>query len=170
MNELYYTPSLEEFHVGFEYEFYDIKFEYPIKMLNAVQAIALSEPKETGQWIKEVVNPTSFQVATIIEDDITVESMLEYYLKEKMIRVKSLVMDDITDCVPGLEYDKKRNAYFMEQPDMILWICPENDEQMMIGYEKKEHHPLALKPNLPFFYGKIRNKSELKVILKQLGI
>lgn len=150
MNELFYVPSIEEFHVGFEFEVAKIDEWY---IRNKIE-------QEFAFWEKKTVT-----------NDMDMKGLEEQLLPIGSVRVKSLEMDDITDCIPGLEYEKSRNAYFMDYPEVILWIVPENDSLVMIGFERKQDvDPVALKPNLPSFYGKIRNKSELKVLLKQLGI
>lgn len=137
-NNKYYTPTIEEFHVGFEYQFnhknkgwIDLKFG------------------DTDDW-------------SILEIDMEIEN--------NEIRVKYLDKEDIESL--GWIYEKAlEDEYhiFFKKGTMLLEFS-ESFRTLRIYYiisyiddifEVKEEHTL--------FLGTIKNKSELKRLMKQLG-
>ncbi len=141
MESKYYTPTIEEFHVGFEYEQKDVL---------------------TGDWVSLVVTPASSL--------ITLATLIEY----SFVRVKYLDKEDIKSFGFTTTEDFK-DAYHLA-----------NTMYMFKGYiivqVKWNNKLLILSPNYyrdnsgnyngftTHFKGDIKNKSELKVLLKQLNI
>jgi len=140
MDNLYYIPEIEEFRVGFEFE-YD----------------------NSREWMKHVV-----EINYYFED-------LLYNIGSGEIRVKYLDKQDIEEC--GFTHTKTVLQEFYEWKD--VHIKPE-----VYGYRiwelqcchRPDTHWFELKAHFEdgnwstLFEGKIRNKSELKKLLKQIGI
>jgi hypothetical protein len=163
----YYTPSIEEFHVGFSYE--ELEFIYTDK--------GWYTAKEQ-KWV-----PKIYKVA---------EYMEAYYLQERVkrgmwadsIRVKYLDKEDIEslgfterDSVTiqhlfgptTLTSDEVRTIYTINIPEFggLTAYLHFHSNERLIGIYKDLTNPYNHKQ---LFYGYIKNKSELKVLLKQLGI
>ncbi len=134
----YYTPTIEEFHVGFEYEIYTLdtnnlkhkwkKFNVPFRTDTLEQLLASEFPPRVKYLDKE-----------------DIESLGFVFKKETE---SSYVKDNITIHV----YDAKR------------W----NTENDTITIFKRDLIRTVGKTII--FSGTIKNKSELKRLLKQLGI
>jgi len=135
--ELYYTPELEEFHVGFEFEFRGC-------------------PTLEKEWKKRKYspypkdNPDSFYYALTLMDS-------EYF------RVKYLDKQDIEEC--GFN-EISTNKYLKPYKNMFHHIFIDVTEFRKV---KIIYHPF-MRSGHTLFYGEIKNKSELKKLLKQLGI
>jgi hypothetical protein len=130
MNEdnKYYTPKIEEFHVGFEYEFVD---------------------GDSEDWEKDIISS-------------------KYDLKEVMgnlflnFRVKYLDREDIESL--GFKFDK-------------FWIREEKGSIYLFNFYGLTYFNSTRTIKIwlrdtdeCIFAGTIKNKSELKRLLKQLGI
>jgi len=135
----YYTPEIEEFHVGFEYE------------------------------MLEMGSKTKYNPATLDKwDDLTGDydsSTLLYEIARgrQLVRVKYLDREDIESLgfkhVNGLVYD-------LPETNISLWynfslVTPSNS----VTIRKKEGSMLFDVAVVP-----VKNKSELKRLLKQLNI
>ncbi len=127
MENKYYTPSIEEFHVGFEYE--------------------TSLKDNPNKW-----NKRSFSIYT---DGIILNDSLQGKC-EMVSRVKYLDKSDIESC--GWEFTDK--GIFIGN-DSLTWITENNKSH--IGIRNVLTHEV-------FFNGTIKNKSELKKIMKQINI
>jgi hypothetical protein len=146
METKYYTPEIEEFHVGFEYE-----------------------EKSSGLWTPQIYNEFSpiINQEIINEHDDRVDT-IELYLKCEAIRVKHLDREDIGSL--GWEYDDiwrdGGTSLFKKGNDMLAFY----------GTNRLTNNPLRViilkdsKQDKHLFDGTIKNKSELKRLLKQLGI
>jgi hypothetical protein len=136
----YYTPTLDEFHVGFEYE-----------------ELVDNYPEDTKKWIN--VKVAKHEELEFIKDNLTTK-----------VRVKYLDKDDIEEL--GWEYIGKLDAYIHKfeyntdtttnKVDNIMALRYEdNDTRIIIATNKYDHYR---------FVGTIKNKSELKRLMKQLNI
>ena len=126
MENKYYTPTIEEFHVGFEYEVYE---DYDV----------LSEKS----WHKETY-PS--------------DTASKFYINEGLLRVKYLDLEDIESL--GFESTKP------------LWYQYHNDRYMIVDLSNKGDNMYSItekRDDTYLFYGKIKNKSELKKVLKMIG-
>ena len=133
MEKKYYTPEIEEFHIGFE-----------------------CETLERDSWKKVEIYDVSFEIDT--EE-----------LKQKKIRVKYLDKEDI-ESIGGWEFVKEYKdpgSYCLDfkKRHTELTLHPALEETMIFI-----EHGSAVGIGYPVFKGKIKNKSELKTLLKQLGI
>jgi len=131
----YYTPSTEEFHVGFEYE-----------ALWGVENV-------NGEWLKE----------TFSKD----QSILSL---EDTVRVKTLDQSDIE----SLDYVLHRKDVTMGYDEYChkrhKEVLPPGNDSNLNVILKKGNNVIVYKNLEIVFRGTIKNKSELKRILKQRGI
>lgn len=124
MSNNYYTPEIEEFHVGFEYEIL----------------------QENDKWEKESILHKP-EIVTLP------------YMKIELIRVKHLDLEDIESL--GFKKHKSIPDYFRYE-DFVLRIERERKISIYI-YDEYTVDKLI-------FIGLIKNKSELKKLIVQLGI
>lgn len=139
IKEKYYTPSIEEFYVGFEYE---------ENVYNKV-----SETSANNSWVKKIFSQETY---IHIEDDFN-------------YRVKYLDQEDIESL--GFKATSPRYfiiaapgslGYFTEVVLDYRWFTSKDCKIYIRGKRGDEHENI--------FVGQIKNKSELKRLLKQLGI
>lgn len=137
----YYTPKIEEFHEGFEYE-----VMIPEKSL----------------WSKEVFYLNKEHINLVQYVDIQNE-----FTKNK-IRVKCLDIEDIESfgferCIPTEEgwFHTFKNGISLQ-----LQYLNRNDTKGTIIIEQVMFN----EPSPTVFWGIIKNKSELKFILKCIGV
>jgi len=134
----YYTPSIEEFHVGFEFE--------------------VNYGKE--RWEKEAIY-TKPQVVTLP------------YMNLKNIRVKYLDQEDIESLGFKHQIGKGIKSYtdkFIYKPnDNLQYELTYVYEQNILRIHVEDLVYFEESYNY-LFQGTIKNKSELKRLLKQLGI
>lgn len=138
MNDKYYTPEIEEFHVGFE-------FEISVLNDNATKHIWI------GQTFKGEETRTYF----------TEE------LEKKDIRVKYLDREDIESLgfkMPMPEGEGLPNFYINYDLSCSMMFSNNKDVLCRLDMLNSKH---KMKTS---YIGKIKNKSELKRLLKQLGI
>jgi len=129
MKDKYYTPEIEEFHVGFEYEFYGHN-----GWSNSVYGGFLPRP-------------------------------MSHYLEVKEARVKHLDGADIESLGFYLQYPESKNSGYIDRDiyeDGCCGIDLMGDSR--VGITRYNY------PNTSVVVLTIKNKSELKRLLKQLGI
>ena len=135
MEHKYYTPEVEEFHVGFEFE---------VSQFN----------DDEIKWEGRVWKGDSQTKFLMLSDD-------------KNTRVKHLDREDI------------ESFGFIKYKDSDRWIIKEWDEEgyggiflEMINNDKPIYisNGNSYEEHECYFWGKLANKSELKKLLKQLGI
>jgi hypothetical protein len=131
MENKYYTPAIEEFHVGFEYEW----------------------KNEDGNWIKEN-SPTEITVEGY--DEQTYGLKVKYLDKED---IESLGFKQITNDCYNLPVKEFRGML-----DQEVRILVKDTILIYLAQKLNESNTHVL------FTGYIKNKSELKIILKQLNI
>ncbi len=119
----YYTPEIEEFHVGFEYEWRN-------KGSNDWNTAKIKDPEQ----LADVWN-------TIYD-----------------LRVKYLDRSDIESLGYGIIQDEHNCQWFKNANGNIE-----------IGLENDYHLTIRFTQSFGLFSGTIKNKSELKRLLKQLG-
>jgi len=132
----YYTPSIEEFHVGFEYEY----SEYGRKI-----------------WINETADADDVLLAFSTYEEHNEEFANTY-------RVKLLDKEDIESLgfdgyEPPREYNHSWKYKGSKEPKLYVWFNNPIPVVRVYG-----NFPQTL------FQGEIKNKSELKRLIAQLGI
>jgi len=137
----YYTPEIEEFHVGFEYEIRDPDFQ---------------GQSDEEEWKKKVF------------DRSTLMDTLQHWKFFQDYRVKCLDEQDIKEC------GWKKSA---EQRDLysINWIDNPNEKKNAIWMAKVNENKYQITDcrhtwHFVLFVGTIKNKSELKRIMKMICI
>ena len=165
MEDKYYTPEIEEFHVGFEYEIYGTYASNNIE----------------GVWLPVVYEE---DLVNLTDDSFTVNlSRFNYRIAKKTIRVKYLDREDIESL--GFEYDGKScldETWEKEESIVDTWSYYVDTTE-----DKEKYYSLYSQGKLCYitytayqnsvgstvdqiFKGTIKNKSELKKVLKMLNI
>lgn len=145
MKDKYYTPELEEFHIGFRYE--------------------LKESRD--KWYRHVLDADDYITHAGVDYNHFEENMIHYRL-EGHIRVKHLDRKDIEEL--GWKYREGRkiqDSFVIEgrgsSGHWILWLN-EKKGTISIWDCVKE---LCF---YPISGVKVKNYNELKTIMKQIGI
>lgn len=152
MSNKYYTPTIEEFRVGFEYE-------YKLQLFNK-----LTKDFE-DKWIKEAYGDS----LEMFGDCYYLETV-EGWINSTTCRVKYLDKQDIESLGFREDFSTSFETYFIKDKHEILFSDVRSTPPMLII--KK----LALKDNqgnktyMIKFQGTIKNKSELITLLRQLNI
>jgi len=142
-NDKYYTPEIEEFHVGFEYEYRGVL---------------------AGDWENITTEQEDF---SIMFDDFEHEMDGKF---NELYRVKKLDQEDIESL--GWKYEKTHagtsESFYTKDSDKhsIDWLGLDHDAEtnyLRIYYSQCGGDNTR-------FSGTIKNKSELRRLMKQLGI
>lgn len=143
MENKYYTPAIEEFHIGFEYEV----------LCNPTKS-SEDDPAYYLEWSEETfyLNESHINLVKYVDIQDRVD-------KEGSIRVKLLDQQDIEDL--GFVYNSG-----MLQQDFIGY---DKDIFKLIKFKNNNKVMIFGKEYITLFEGIIRNKSELKKILQQVG-
>jgi hypothetical protein len=149
MEAKYYTPQTEEFYIGFEYE--ELKIIYTDKGWYTEKA---------EKWIPKVYDCNYLDC---------------YYLTQRIkrklfnsIRVKYLDTSDIE----GLGFKKVKEEWDeywnnFENETVLIRVHNSGDRTSLYISKKQNGHIGSFHT---IFDGTIKNKSELKILLKQLGV
>lgn len=158
MTDKYYTPSIEEFYVGFEYEAYIPELEV---------------------WSKEIfhLNESHINLIKYVDNqnDSTLRRVRVKYLNEKDIRELGWSRD-IT------YYKQQSNSEFLlsaviggiEKNHLVFYIDYFEDKHRVNTsmYNKENNYTIDPRSGTPMFVfsGTIKNKNELKTLMKWLNI
>jgi len=140
MKNKYYTPEIEEFHIGFEFEKYDNR-----------PAIYKENDFKPTNWHKHTYNLTSIRL-----------SQLDTHLYNKTLRVKYLDREDIESC--GFDTEDNGECYCMIDTFDLYGLYPWEWDKGI-----KNLYKITLNRET-LYRGVIKNISELKVLLKQLDV
>jgi len=167
----YYTPSIEEFHVGFEYEFKGMTLTMNMLDLKTNKLEIVGE--STPIWEHETINMDIWTVRS--------NTQINVLLHNSQIRVKYLDIDDIkslgwTDIAMSKMGNSFQNFILYETNGIVkaikyqhlLWKIYYNtlSKKCIIRLDNYSTNGI----DLQIFNGTIKNKSELKVLMKQLNI
>jgi hypothetical protein len=159
MDDKYYTPTIEEFHVGFEYEYLNIKSVW-VKSNDFSNEYDYEDSPLYG--VIKGIEDTEVRVKYLDKEDI------EGFSKTNFPEI-TFKYDNNAEPIPGRKDTfALPKAYFLD--DQLysgqLWILYhwENDNVVWIEYIKDCAGEGYL------FKGVIKNKSELKRILKMIGV
>lgn len=144
MEDKYYTPTIEEFHVGFEYEYLNVDEGFDDEWRNT-----RCQPTDLSSLYMHI---TRFKKKGIF-----------HALTSGEIRVKYLDKADIESLGFGYTDEFLDSCIFYRETYRLIFD-PENQGVVIDDGEDYENTPYQ------YFSGTIKNKSELKVLLKQLGI
>jgi hypothetical protein len=138
MENKYYTPTIEEFHVGFEFEM-----------------IEHNEDKcAEEKWVKCLMNVFSDGVFNKDSDG-------SVSVPDGVIRVKYLDREDIEECGwKQHEFYPQKNEFWFDSYHVLRYY---NEKEIDIFVDCGDSV-------LSIFKGAIKNKSELKRIMRQLNI
>ena len=188
MESKYYTPDISEFHVGFEYEVFDSKYEYKVEKLSETKLKVLSDPITTTGWFKEAYEIDSF---LYVEDSSDIKSNIPSYIENDKVRVKYLDREDIESLV--FIESKETEGYFYKELNsnsekLVLELIqyeatgsftPDADINSLKFFSRIKIHNTGGSPAYVLgewvtskgvlYYGECKNKSELKRILKMIG-
>jgi len=139
----YYTPVIEEFHVGFEFESNTFSTSFAVLDFQDPTKDVVSE--STPTWIKETFGLHHFSIWNSSYD-------FKMVLDDNRLRVKYLDKEDIESL--GFKQTIK-DQYYKDDFELLI------DADLFIQ---------IIKDNGFVFQGTIKNKSELIILLKQLGI
>lgn len=165
----YYTPEIEEFHVGFKYE----SFEFPFQ---SREVWDLPEP----EWVKKTVldiNKSEFGSANY---HVSIYNNYEKNVDwNKNIRVKYLDKEGIEDLGFIREMssrsevlDSSCDLYISEEKNIMLAHYP-NLNKITICTRDYSKNEVTLKSNWDdrmINLITIKNKTELQKLMKQLGL
>lgn len=147
----YYVPEIEEFHVGFEYE----------------------EQDEDDNWVSKVLDFDYgwIEIPTLFNTDKRVK-----YLDREDIESFGFIENDTTHFIDNkLLFGNKFECYKFEYKHLIFFIrplsnlYPDSNNRIIISVFNNETMKGGEEPVI-LFNGTIKNKSELKKVLKQLNI
>jgi len=135
----YYTPDIEEFYVGFEYEsLQDERY-----------------PEKDSSWGKQS-----------IDDEWEMRAFIGYYCGDHLagLRVKYLDKEDIESL--GFERQVAHSVYFKKDGyRLVHWVTKTKINREVDIYKVFDKDDEQL-----IFRGIVKNKSELKKLLDQLGV
>ena len=141
MIDKYYTPEIEEFHPGFEFESYNNLDWY--------------HKKDVSGWNKIVYDKVAYMKHPI--------DQIKAALGRKWARVKYLDQEDMESLGFEETYDDAEGNVYYELGGIALWTAEHLRENITIIDNVTEREDNAI------FKGVVKNKSELKRILKQIG-
>lgn len=157
MENKYYTPSIEEFHVGFEFEYFD-----------------------NGEWNKNKLDFDDIVSPPGLDDNSTQPFYWKSYINLKgRFRVKNLDQSDIEELFIPLGFYKDPNPFsgccyingsYLESNSISVSLEPETNLLQITRYNYFIRSNGREYTSSNLFYGLIKNKSELKRLMKQLGI
>lgn len=154
-DDKYYTPEIEEFHVGFEFEYLPAIFE------------SGKEPEWINyQWKNKIAT------VGLNENCISIGG---FSMKSESLRVKKLDSEDIESLGWKRQTQYAESYSVFENKDSV-----DNKTDWTIRYDKTDSRAVIERvrwapkgigwDKRDAFVGTIKNKSELRRLMKQLGI
>lgn len=154
MESKYYIPTIEEFHIGFNFEYKDWNKKY--------------KQVDFKSWI----NPNKENLLPfdkLTEYDLLRNfNILDMMLKRSIddIKVKYLDKEDIESL--GWKSNKVPYQFYNDNSDFYFFIPSNSSNFIILG--ENEICISSKRYEETIFRGIIKNKSELKILIKQLGI
>ena len=157
----YYVPTIDEFFVGFEFEFLYQEYVYPVEALSENKVKLRGEPTLKTEWKKAEYTASFFGYSD--EDEVDgVGDDLDGYVELKQVRVKRLDQIDLEE-IGFLSAEKEHVFKHKNWTIRVVNWCHVNGAAMYIS-----EYLDAANVNI-VFKGFIRNKSELIKMLKMVG-
>lgn len=148
MGDKYYTPTIDEFHVGFEYE-------TPTKD-NVLY------PVDSNIWEKKTVSTKSCMER--LKYDIMYGARVKYLDRED---IESLGFEYIKETGINEKLDFFKRKQFKSKNYKLQWF--KNGSVMISSNNNDLEDELKGHPDRLRFEGIIKNKSELNKVLKMIG-
>lgn len=163
MENKYYTPSIEEFHVGFEFEIHLMSVGGLVILDGATKEVHRLSEADIKVW-----EPTIYNNDVIFGRPL---SEIQELISNSQIRVKYLDREDI-ESLGWLHTDRSIDDWFKWEQPIRLESGHRIKFIMHYGYHD---HKLTIKGDdgggeTCFFEGYVNNKSEFKKVMKQLTI
>lgn len=175
----YYTPKIEEFHVGFE-------FEYKQRIRDGIFANIENRHRYVNTFTKAIFHKSVYlnkkpSLMELLEENYDSPRYIDdviQYIQDGAIRVKHLDENDIIDLgwgkheISGLTVYKKE--FLFKRCEDHIGIMIINFDYNNLGGQWVLMSNGSESSNLgdfqTMFAGFIKNKSELKRVMKQVGI
>ena len=152
----YYTPELEEFHVGFEYEHKECFLDGTVKT---------QEDFDNSKWVKQTCDSGIIYIERALNSKNAKNGLCG-------VRVKHLDREDIESL--GFNYDKTSSDSQLKfyRDNLCLFYRPKSKElgTFTVDPEKNDYMIKYTRDNKMISALTIKNKSELKRLLKQLKL
>ena len=149
----YYTPSIEEFHVGFEYEVRDgVQFDHWYSQISDGTEIGL---------IKNDLEKELIRVKYLDKEDIESEGLKRIPIDYTWYKIEGTMMFK-KDIHILILYDREIINKYNFKIDGLIYITKDD-------MHRTPNEDGSFKQSI-LFSGNIKNKSELKILLKQLNI
>lgn len=181
--EKYYTPKIEELCVGLECEFRP-------RLRDGLLAYVNNTHKYSETWHQETVGAShGFPDDVLTQKEfewqfnqfpLSIDNTIDYYLKTGNLRIKCLDQNDIENLgwiEDIVDSNNIHESWFPKHyPQYKTFIFDKYKLMVEIKELNKEYNvtldKISIYKNKEFccFSGKIKNKNELKKIMKQLGI
>ncbi len=155
----YYVPGIEEFHVGFEYQEHSL-FDSQLKIRlreGSLNDWKMTDPLSIGKWETRVFDFGSYANTSMFAIRRGYGGIRVKYLDSEDF--KELGYTHIHNSVSNTNYADKSENWSKDGYQINLPILKEMPIEI---YSRKDKNFI--------FVGYIKNKSELKRILKQLGL
>ena len=157
----YYTPSIEEFYIGFEFEFY------------SVEGNLLHRKDDVTEWKSDKCDEDWLNILCSDyehEDETIHEHYRVKYLNSKDLTELGFEEEYVPNCYTEDDDIQLGYALYLNEDDCI--ILHYGDKTRLVGIVKQHvynQHSGNWTAN-ELFKGTIKNKSELIKLMKQLGI
>lgn len=149
----YYVPTIEEFHIGFQYEFKP-------RIREGIMSYAYQKFNYIDRWKKQSVGKEANNILDLLDtynDPFSINDLISFH-RDNAVRVKYLDEEDIESL--GWIMD---SIYSFIKGD---WMIEVNINELI---DRKDTLDIYLVSDCRF-KGYIKNKSELKRLMDQLGI
>lgn len=193
----YYTPNIRELYPGMEIEFRNYRIHQGMglyqQMVCQTRETKWCKNWQKGVFCKDLVTkeikhkPGEFTMALLTEALTSIEERtypnydnIKNYIKNKKIRIKYLDVEDIESL--GWENGTGRDIGMYIIPNKIdrghYWLYVLEEDKIMIykqnpiaEYDSEFCGRWEYNPKIkPLFWGKVKNKGELRKIMEMLNI
>ena len=157
-NDRYYTPSIEEFHIGFEFE------EKP-KGCTEFEGWVKQTIHKGGSSIENHFNSSKLRVKYLDQEDIESLGFIKYTNNSVGENI------NVVKTINSIEFDLQNIKAFHKAVGSRAIMAKGFDIDILLNVDTNTVHIFDItKDKYPIFKGTIKNKSELKKVLKMLNI
>ena len=165
----YYTPEVDEFHIGFTYEFRP-------RLRQGIMSYVSQKFEYVDWWKTQEIGKKDENLIDALNnynDPFSIDDVMSFH-KDGMVRVKYLdkedlielgfeYMEDVRDCINFAKYIQESNR-------SINLTLHRNSRRVGFAVHDLNVKPPMTSIQIGTFGGEIKNKSELIKVLKRLGI